>query len=206
MHDIRVEELARYLYMLEPLPPVTVRLDKWGSRYPSQKVHMITWLRFQTIAASGAYGRSKPNYSAKVCYNRFLNPGGLLWLAEVLGAKEEVLCLAVQKAIEAEKQDYRGRCVAFRDIIPWAHIMEMFEDCSQWLYDQKMKALIELDTKGLPMIKSGKKRRYLQILHEEEGKEAQQIVLVDKSIVSEIKPVKKEKLTKAEKKLRGWEF
>ena len=193
--DIHVLEFARYLSFLEPFPPVTKELDKWGSRYPSQKVHICDWLRGQMHVFKGAYGRDRPNESAKIMYNRFLNPGGLIWIADVLGEKEAILREATAAAIKAEKVDYRGRCIAFRRVIPWARIMHLFSDCGRWQFDKQMVDLIEADSEtGLPKLKDDPKaqRGYRKIFELEHCFE-------------ESPPKENKRLTKAEKKARGWE-
>ena len=170
MDNIHVADLARYLSYLDPEPPMTSELDQWGSRYKSQKIHMYIWIRNQPNTGKGAYSRAVGNTSGKVMYNRFLNPGGLLWLAEALGEEESTLRKAVETAVAAEKEDYRKRCIAFRQVIPWERIMELLGGCEKWRYDRKIKSLLEIDIQtGFPAIKKGKRRRYLQILDEEEN-------------------------------------
>lgn len=215
MNDVHVLDLAKYISFLEPEPPITKELDKWGSRYRSQKIHMYLWIRSQPTTGAGAYSREKGNYSAKVMYNRFLNPGGLLWLAEVLGEEESSLRAAAAAAEEAEKQDYRKRCIAFRSVIPWERTMELYRDWSGWLYDPRMKPLIAVDPKtNYPAIKEGRsfRARYIRIMDEEEnGPNHEQQTMIPEAkrkmvTIEASEPPKKEKLTKAERKARGWEF
>lgn len=40
------------------------------------------------------------NEGGRTTYNRFLNPGGLLWLAEVPGESEEILKQAAEASAE----------------------------------------------------------------------------------------------------------
>lgn len=172
MDDIHVMEFARYLSYLEPMPPITKELDKWGSRYRSQKIHMIIWANGQQYSGKGkdGYGREQANSSAKVMYNRFLNPGGILWLAEALGEKESILRAAVAEAIKAEEKDYRNRCFAFRQVIPWSRIMQLYADWESWRFDKRLKSMIEIDYKsGYPAIKRSAKGRYIKVLDEEEN-------------------------------------
>lgn len=200
MNDVPVLEFARYLSYLDPLPPITKELDKWGVRYyPSQKIHMYDWISSQPKTGKGAYSRREGNTSSAVMYNRFLNPGGLLWMAEALGETEETLRKAVSAAVEAEKENYRKRCTAFRQVIPWSRIMELYENPHGWLYDKKMLPLIEFDP--YPMIKQV--RKYNKILDDEQQFSEEQLQAMG-IIVS--KPREKEKLSKAERKARGWEF
>lgn len=168
MNDIDVMELARCLLLLEPLPPITQELDRWGSHYPSQKVHICEWLNSQAIVSKGAYGREKANSSAKAMYNRFLNPGGLLWIAEVLGERESILRAAADAAIKAERRDYRERCKAFRAVIKWERIMQLYSDYENWLYDPKLLPMIALDYKTqMPVIKEGYRLKFQKILEKE---------------------------------------
>lgn len=169
MTDIDVMAFARYLSFLEPMPPITKTLDQWGSSYPSQKIHVCDWLSHQSMeGGKGAYSRAKANCSAKAMYNRFLNPGGLLWIAEALGEGERVLRAAVEAAIRAEAVDYRARCKAFRSVLPWGRIMELLADYEQWRYDAKIAPLLALDYKtGLPIIKDGCRAKYQKIIDRE---------------------------------------
>ena len=92
-------------------------------------------------------------------------------MAEVLGEEEKNLRNAVAAAVEAEKQDYRKRCTAFREIIAWDRIAELYNNYDNWLYDRRIKPLLVLDDRtGYPEIQEGKRRRYLQILNEEENR------------------------------------
>ena len=168
MHEIPTEQLARHLTYLDPEPPLTKELDKWGSHYQSQKIHMYSWVNGQQYTGEGAYSREKGNQKASVMYNRLLNPGCLLWLADALGEKENNLREAVRAA--SEKDDYRQRCAAFRAVIPWDRICQLYEDFENWRYDKKIIPLLALDERtGYPEIKPGQRKKYLKILHDEEN-------------------------------------
>ena len=174
MNDVHVDTLSLYFSFLEPEPPLTKELDKWGiKQYPSQKIHMVEWLQEQLVTHGGAYGRTKNNDSSKTMYNRFQNPGGLLWIAEVLGEKEENLRKAFSAAEEAQrtaaKYDGKSRCAAFRSVIPWERICELLQAPENWLYDPQMKDVIEFDKSGFPSIKKGKKTKYETIYCTEAG-------------------------------------
>lgn len=170
MADIQIQDFARHLSFLDPEPPITKELDRWGSRYSSQKIHLYIWVSGQQFTGEGAYSREKGNSKVSTMYNRFLNPGGLLWLAEVLGEEESALRAAVAAAEEAEKHDYRKRCTAFREIIPWKRIEALYISFDQWLYDKRILPLLAIDYQtGYPEIKEGKRKRYLQIISEEES-------------------------------------
>ena len=77
--------------------------------------------------------------------------------------------------------------------------MELYENPHGWLYDKKMLPLIEFDP--YPMIKQV--RKYNKILDDEQQFSEEQLQAMG-IIVS--KPREKEKLSKAERKARGWEF
>ena len=169
---MRVDVLAEYISYLEPMPPVTAALDRWKSPYPSQKIHMYQWFHGQQYAHDGAYGRMSGNYSAKTAYNRFQNPGGLLWLAESLGEDEAILRQAAEAASEAErnraKYDGKSRCAAFRRVIPWARIMALYAHWDGWRFDEKIVPLIVVDSRtDYPAIRPEKRYKYLAILTDE---------------------------------------
>lgn len=167
MNEIPTDQLARHLTYLDPEPALTKELDQWGCRYRSQKIHMCIWVNGQQYTGEGAYSREKGNKKASAMYNRLLNPGCLLWLADALGEKESNLREAVKAA--ASKDDYRQRCAAFREVIPWSRICQLYEDFEGWRYDRKILPLLALDDRtGFPEIKEGKRSRYLKILRDEE--------------------------------------
>ena len=141
-NDICIPDMVKILSRMEPMPPVTKALDKWGTVARDQKEHIIGWLCDQHTSGSGAYTRQMGNGSTRTAYNRFLNPGGLLWLAEVLGEKEGRLREAVARAIEAEKVNYRSRCAAFRQIIPFDRIMELLNRPEEWRVEKSVTTIL----------------------------------------------------------------
>lgn len=167
MNDINVVECSKMLLLLDPVPPVTVRLDKWGSPYTSQKEHMCRWLNDQTKVFKGAYGRENSNTSTRTAYNRFMNPGGLLWLAEVLGEKETNLKAAIEAAVKEEKKNVRGRCAAFREVISFGRILYLYNSPEAWLYDPKLKRYLQLNPAGIPEIIPEKRKQALKIIEKE---------------------------------------
>ncbi len=172
MEDMDVVTCAKYLMFLDPMPPVTAELDEWGSRYPSQKTHMFRWLNWQTQVYKGDYGRSKPNHSTKTTYNRFQNPGGLLWMAEALGEDEAVVRQAISAAKEAEKKaakgDGKSRCKAFREVIPWERIGELLDKPEKWRIDPDMDYMIErMKRKPYPKRKVGYSSEFNRVLWQE---------------------------------------
>ena len=160
MADLTVFELAAALQLLDPLPPITVALDKWGSRYSSQREHVVQWLRSQTVGTGASvrafsYQRQAGNESAKVAYSRLLNPGALLWLAEVLGESADRLTLAVEAATEAEKKNYRSRCAAFRRVIPFDRVVELYACPTGWKIDEELLPVLAFDVDGRPSLQPG---------------------------------------------------
>lgn len=63
-----------------------------------------------------------PNESAMRCYNRLMNAGSLLWIAEAAGIDETLVEKAFDAAVEAG--DYRRACAAIRDVISWDMVCE----------------------------------------------------------------------------------
>lgn len=143
MNDIDVLALADLLAPMPHFPEAVRRLDRWGpGQYHSQKAHWIGWLMSQPTTGSGAYTRREPNHSGRVCYNRILNPGMLIWLATVLGVSMSRIEQATAAAIQAEAVDYRGRCNAFRAVIPFDDLLELMESPGRWRCDRRLKARI----------------------------------------------------------------
>lgn len=168
MGDLGVEKFACILQYLDPMPPVTKELDKWGSRYPSQKAHMIAWFSSQVTTGSGAYTRKQGNFSSIEAYNRLLNPGALIWIADALGESPEAIQRATEAAIEAEKINYRGRCSAFREVIPWARIDELIHDPPGWKIDPAIRGMVNR-YQGWPSVKESRRAEYDAIIEKELG-------------------------------------
>ena len=152
--DLNIYDMIEIMSFLEPNPPITKALDKWGTVGTDQKGHMLGWCSAQPTKGKGAYSRSKGNESTRIMYNRFLNPGGLLWMAEALGAKEQTLRQAVDAAIAAEKTDYRNRCKAFREVISFDDIVDLINEPQGWLIDERIVPLLDFDDEtGQPYLK-----------------------------------------------------
>ena len=146
MHDIDCATLCEDLAPLAPHPEAVQRLDRWGTKsYKSQKAHVITWLSSQGTTGSGAYTRKSGNTSGRTCYNRLLNPGMLIWIASALGADDKDVKAATMAAVEAERINYRGRCNAFRALIPFDMILELIQRPDGWQLDPALADLCELD-------------------------------------------------------------
>lgn len=164
--DMDIEMFADTLCVLEPDTPYVQAQDIWGSPYWSQKAHMVRWCRDQVNArGKGPYSRSKPNHSARTMYNRFNNPGGLIWMAEALGETREALREATTAVLLMEETNKRARCNAFRAVIPWERIMELLENPSGWRLDPALMPFESFDDKGYPVV--GDFEKYEAVVYDE---------------------------------------
>lgn len=169
MNDLAVDKFAAILEYLDPMPEITKALDKWGVKhYPNQKAHMILWFLSQEGTGGKGYTRNKGNSSSMEAYNRLLNPGALIWMVDALGEDPAVIRQAADAATEAEKVNYRGRCAAFREVIPWARIDELIHDPSGWRIDPALRPFLSW-WKGWPAPKPDKMAEYEQVLQKELG-------------------------------------
>lgn len=158
MDDISVLEFTDVLRLLAPMPEATKIYDHWGTKcYTSQKAHMVIWFESQTGTGTGAFTREKGNNSARACYNRLLNVGALVWIADALGEDAEKIKAAADAATIAEKENYRKRCGAFRDVIPFDRILELLENPKDWRLDADLIPYLSFNDDGYPKIKKGKK-------------------------------------------------
>jgi len=94
--------------------------------YSSQKEHMVRW--FLELDGPGAYNRKSRGLDARHGYNHSLCWPGLLWIAEALGEDESTLWQAVTAAGAVQQAGGRlaAQCAAWRRVIPWARIEELF--------------------------------------------------------------------------------
>lgn len=148
--DIDVELLAESFLYLEPHPEMTKKLHRWRNPYTSEKAHMCLWFGSQKTTGGGSYTRNEPNSSARTTYNRLLCPGGMLWIAEVLGEEPGRLKAAAKSAREAEKKHWRNRGQGFRDVIPFDRIYELYQHPENWLFEKRLLQLIQRDEEGYP--------------------------------------------------------
>lgn len=171
--DMHVDDMVNFMSLLEPELPITQELDKWGSKYKSQKSHMVKWFYYQPVGGGSgkafSYTRKVGNESSRVTYERFMNPGGLLWMAEAFGEEQDTLRKAVAAAIEAEKDNYRKRCIAFRKVIPFDRILELFVNPAGWRYDERLLPIIRFDEEcnGAPYIDIEHENTLQEILDDE---------------------------------------
>lgn len=166
MDDVRVENFAAMLQFLDPFPEMTVRLDKRGTRYKSQKAHMVIWWQSQITTGAKGYTRMKGNNSSRKCYNRLLNSGALIWLADAFGEDPAVLEQAVRRMDETE--DYREKCAMFREVIPFDRLYELAHDPQLWRIDPALKPFLKYD-RGFPYVSKPYEAQYKQVLEKELG-------------------------------------
>ena len=164
LSDIHVDDMAEMMSYLEPCPPLIKALDRWGSKYENQRDHMIAWFISQPTKGGKKYSRKKGNTSSRVTYNKLLNPGMLLWLAETLGEDEGTIRAAVDAAIDAEKQNYRMRCNAFREVIGFDRILELLGCPEKWLINPKAKPFIQFDVDGSPHVRPEEQEMFLDAI------------------------------------------
>ncbi len=88
-----------------------------------EQLHMVTWFSAQLTLGRGRYSRKKPNHSAKITYQRLLNPYSLLWIAAVLGEDREIV-LKAGHAIERQNS-FMIMSNMVRKEIPWTRIYEL---------------------------------------------------------------------------------
>lgn len=167
--DMDILEFSDILTLLDPDSDYTIQNDVWGSLYQSQKQHMVLWCRDQVNArGKGPYSRTVSNHSARTMYNRFANPGGLLWMAEALGEDEATLDRAIRATLAEEAaKNKRGRCNAFRRIIPWERIAELLANPLGWLYDPALLPFDALDKDGFPLVSDDWCETYKTVMHHE---------------------------------------
>lgn len=150
-NDVDVTLFSEMLSYLEPHPELTEKLHRWKKPYSSEKAHMCLWFGSQTTKGGGSYTRNSPNSSAKTTYNRLLCPGGMLWIAEVLGEEPEKLKEAARSARKAEKVFWRNRGQGFRDVIPFERIYELYQHPEKWKYDKKLLRYMRICEDGYPI-------------------------------------------------------
>lgn len=134
--DIYIPDFVRVLKRLKPHLPISDWYDSepgledsgnhsrnTGVWYSSQKEHMVGWFSDQLTLGSGSYTRQKPNRSARTTYNRLVNSGSLLWIAEALGEDSSVVQAAADAALSEPNQKKRPALI--RKYITWSRIAEL---------------------------------------------------------------------------------
>ena len=128
---------------------------------------MVQWFESQTGTGAGAFTRMEGNRSAMLAYNRLLNAGALVWIADALGENPDVIKKAAEEAAKAEKINYRRRCSAFRAIIPFSRIIELYKQPAGWRYDKALLRLIGFDAAGYPYLTAKGKSKGEMVIFEE---------------------------------------
>ncbi len=88
-----------------------------------EQLHMVTWFAGQLSLGRGYYSRKRPNHSAKITYQRLLNPYSLLWIAAALGEDREVV-LKAGRSLKGQKS-FMIMSNMVRKEIPWNRIYEI---------------------------------------------------------------------------------
>lgn len=133
-HDFTTAEFAQILSELEPHLPISDSFvsdlpQKTGAWWTSQREHMVVSFRGSDSPGSGKFTRHAPNTSARTTYNRLLAPAAFVWMAEALGANQE-LVQAAANAARAEP-NARKRPGLLREHLPWSLIAERAGDYSR---------------------------------------------------------------------------
>jgi hypothetical protein len=91
------------------------------NRYTTQKDHWLGWLNPE--AGTGTYlRRSGSNATARLVYNRIVEPKMLLWLAEAAGVRRD-LVLQAKNAADAVTP-MPSKAAAVRKLVPWALVAD----------------------------------------------------------------------------------
>ena len=115
-----LDAMATIFAHLPPQPAVEEFLDSINVCWTYDQLHMVTWFSCQLSLGEGLYSRSRPNHSARVTYERLLNPYSLLWIALAL-EEDQDLILDANEAMKPHK-DYRDKAIAIRNRIPYSRI------------------------------------------------------------------------------------
>lgn len=121
--DFHNTEMAAVFAHLPPQPEITGWLQELDISWDYDRLHMVTWFSGQLSLGSGKYSRSRPNHSAKVTYERLLNPFSLLWIAAAMGVDRD-LVVRTRNEID-EYVSWRVKCDVIRRAIPWKRIYEL---------------------------------------------------------------------------------
>ncbi len=115
--------LASVFARLPDQPEVAAWLERISVSWTYDQLHMVTWFAGQLSLGSGKYSRSRPNHSARVTYERLLNPYSLLWIAAALGEDRD-LVTEVGEEIRP-LYTYKQKCELIRSRIPWKRIYRL---------------------------------------------------------------------------------
>lgn len=127
-NDMDILEFARAICMLSIDTPISREFDeKYGQKggwWSCQREHLTVWCINQQTLGISNFKRNAPNHSAKVMYNNFGRPETLLWLAEALGERKEILTLLVNNI---KHKNARSACAEIRKSIPFDRILELIK-------------------------------------------------------------------------------
>ena len=116
--------MATVFANLPPQPEIADYLKEIGVNYDYDHLHMVTWFSAQmTHGNTPGYTRREHNFSAKVTYNRLLNPYSLMWIAAALGEEPDVVRKAAAEA--AKVKTYAEKCGIVRRAVPFERIYEL---------------------------------------------------------------------------------
>jgi len=121
--DFHNTEMALIFAHLPYRPEVSRWLREIEVSWDYEQLHMVTWFSSQLSLGSGKYSRSRPNHSAKVTYERLLNPYSLLWIAAALGEEKDLVLRTGHEM--KEYATYSAKCGVVRRAIPWKRIYEL---------------------------------------------------------------------------------
>jgi hypothetical protein len=91
------------------------------NRYTTQKDHWIGWLN--PAAGTGTYSRRTGHgATARLIYNRIVEPQMLLWLAEASGVEDDLVSAACYAAARTAR--FGSKAAAVRKILPWSVVAD----------------------------------------------------------------------------------
>lgn len=122
--DMRAPTFAK---ILQPLASFTPVCSKWEELKPpgnkwwtSQRAHMYRW--FSEAEGPGAYGRRRAQTAGQT-YSRLMCAPAVIWIAEALGEREQVVRDAANVAYF--RKGAAAQCSELRRHIPWPRIFEL---------------------------------------------------------------------------------
>lgn len=121
--DLDNTEMAAVFARLAEEEDLSSFLEEMRIDWKYEQLHMVTWFASQLSLGEGIYCRTRPNHSARVTYERLLNPRSLLWIAAALGEDRDMLRDAFRVA--AERRDCRDKAVILRNRIPFSRIYRL---------------------------------------------------------------------------------
>lgn len=123
--DIETLYMARLFSVIPCKAEDEAFCESIGVQYHYEQLHMCVWFSGQVTNGSGQYSRGEANFSARVTYNRLLNPWSLLWIGVVIGADRDALKAAAEE-METKKTN-AAKCAAVRSHVPFDTIFQLFQ-------------------------------------------------------------------------------